>query len=74
VEAEAVRGRGAGSDPRSRYVPAVASDVADRGLVSEHGSIGADRIVLCDGDMQIDFILRHGLHGTTGAVAVPESV
>lgn len=74
MEAEVVRRWCFGSDTRSCDVPAVACDFKDRSLVSEYGSIGSNRIVLCDGDMQVDLILRNCLHGTAGAVAVPESV
>lgn len=74
MEAEAIRGWGADSHPRSRDVPTVAGDIEDRSLVSEHGSAGSDRIVLCDGDIQVDSVLRHCFHGTARTVAVPESV
>lgn len=74
MEAEALRGWGADSHPRSRDVPAVAGDIEDRSLVSEHGSAGSDRIVLRDGDFQVDLVLRHCLHRAARTVAVPESV
>ena len=74
MEAEAVRGLCAGSDPARCDVPAVAREAADRGVVPELGRVGPAGPVLRHGDFSAAAVLRDGVHGAAGAVAVSESV
>lgn len=69
---ETVRGRRAGADHDGDHVPAVAGDAAHRGVVPEHGHAGPDRPVLRHGHRAPDPVLRDGLRGAAGPVAVPE--
>ena len=71
---ETVRGRRASADHDSNYVSAVAGEAADRGVVLEYGNAGADWVVLRDGDCAADFVLRDGVCGAAGVVAVSEPV
>lgn len=69
---ETVRGRRAGADHDGDHVPAVAGAAAHRGVVPEHGHAGPDRPVLRHGPRAPDPVLRDGLRGAAGPVAVPE--
>lgn len=62
MEAEIVRGRGAGGDYGRRYVPVVAGEAPNRGVVFEHGHAGPNRIILRYGDFPTHSVLRHGIH------------
>ena len=71
---EVVRGGRINIDHDGRDVPAVAGQIADRGLVSQHGVPWTPWPVLRHGHLPPDTFLRDGLHGPTGTMAVSEPV
>ena len=71
---ETLCARSINTDHDCRHVPAVAGDVENRGLVSEHGVPRAHWLVLRNGHFPPDTVLRDGVCGTPGAVAVSEPV
>ena len=71
---EVICGGGIDIDHDGRDVPAVADQIADRGLVSQYGFPRTPRPVLRDGHLPPDTFLRDGVHGPTGTMAVSEPV
>ena len=61
-------------DHDRRNVPAVAGYVENWGLVSEHGFPRAHWLVLRNGHLPLDIVLRDCVCGTPGAMAVSEPV
>lgn len=55
-------------------VPTLAGDVEDWRVVSQHVLFGTDRVILRDGHLSTDTILRDYIHGTTWTMAVSESL
>jgi len=55
-------------------VSALANHTENRGVVSEYGIPGPDRIVLRHGHRPTDTLLRDRLHRSARSVAVPELV
>ncbi len=70
---ETLRGWGVGADNDGGDVPAVASDLEDWGLVSQHGVLGTDRIILRDGHLPTNTLLRDRVHSPTRTMAIPKS-
>ena len=66
--------RSANTDYDCRNVSAVAGHVENWGLVSKHGFPRAHWLVLRNGHLPPDTILRDYLCGTPGAMAVSEPV
>lgn len=62
------------TDHDRRDVPTLASNVADRGMVSQHGIPRTHWIILRHGNLPPDTLLRDCLHGAPRFMAVPESV
>ena len=71
---EVVCGGGIDIDHDGRHVSAVARQVEDWGLVSQHGFPRTAGSVLRHGHLPPDTFLRDGFHGSARTVAVSEPV
>ena len=69
-----IRARSVNIDYDCGHVPAVAGDVENWGLVSEHGVPRAYWLVLRNGHLPPDTVLRDCVRGAPGAVAVSQPV
>lgn len=74
MEAEAVCGGRAGCDSAGRHVSAMAGEAKGRGVVSELGRVRCDWVIFRHGNCATNTILRDGVCGAAGTVAVSESV
>lgn len=72
MEAEIICTRGVDLDHGGGHVPTLAHQIKDRGVVSEHGRAGFDRLVLRDVDFPVDPVWSDVFCGATGTVAVSE--
>ena len=71
---EALRGRRVVADYGGDYVPAVACEAANRGVVFEYGNGWADRAVFLDGDIQIDIVCRDDVYGAARVMAISKFI
>lgn len=71
---ETLRSRGADIDHDDCDVSTLASQVTDWGMVSQYGLSGTNRLVLRNGHLPTDTLLRDGLYGTTWTMAISEFV
>lgn len=74
MEAEGYGCRCAGIDHGSRYVPIVANHAQAGCVVPEYRNDGSFGLVLCDGNLPSDLILRHVLCCSTRALVISKPV
>lgn len=70
---EIICGWSTDTDHDGGYVSAVAGDAEDWGVVSEHGIPWVDWIVLRNGYIPVNIVLRDGIYGAARVMAVSQS-